>query len=188
MSIYWNRLRYVLSPQFDVYEQVAEIVSGEVLDIGSGTGFGTHLLARKASYVTGHEIDEAALKFSQRAFSNGNISFSQGDITRRNVKTTNWFDCITMIDVIEHIEDDNAAISNVTRLLKPDGKFICSTPNRLSRYRKSENHVREYSQTELKALLKRCFKRVMICDYKLRISESEYDNPIVAVCSQGVIR
>ena len=31
----WGRLRYMLSPQFDIYEQVAEVISGNVLDVGS---------------------------------------------------------------------------------------------------------------------------------------------------------
>jgi len=190
MSVYWNRLRYVLSPQFDIYVEASRRVRGKVADVGSGTGFGAHILTRNAKRVDGYEFDTDARDFAQTCFANGHITFFPGDITNPMFLTLlprkyNW---VTMIDVIEHIQDDNAAVANVAGMLELGGAFICSTPNKLSRYRKSENHVREYSQDELKSLLKRCFKRVVICDYRLRISESEYDNPIVAVCSQGVIR
>ena len=33
----WSRLRYMLSPQFDIYETVSKVVHGDVADIGCGT-------------------------------------------------------------------------------------------------------------------------------------------------------
>lgn len=176
----WGRLRYMLSPQFDIYEQVAETVSGHVIDIGSGTGFGTHLFARNAKTVTGCEIDDTALKFSQRAFSNGKVSFHSFDITQP--VTPADYNFVTMIDVIEHIRDDLKAVENCRDLLGENGTFICSTPNRLSRYRKSDYHVREYSPDELKHLLDSVFKNVGLVDFQLQPLESEYTNPILAVC------
>jgi trans-aconitate methyltransferase len=77
----WSRLRYVLSPQFDIYEQVASKVYGYVADIGCGTGFGTHLLTRSAVQVHGFECDENALRFAERSFENGKVKFHAGDIT-----------------------------------------------------------------------------------------------------------
>ena len=181
----WNRLQYMLSPQFDIYEQVSKIVSGRVADVGSGTGFGTHLLARCADRVRGYEVDTMARDFAQRAFSNGSIQFYELDICRtadvkRLQKMANF---VTMIDVIEHIETDDIAIKNCKMLLMDNGIFICSTPNRLSRYRKSDYHVREYSPDELKSLLKSAFDNVEILDYQLKPIETEYANPIIGMCS-----
>jgi len=176
----WGRLRYMLSPQFDIYEQVAKVVSGNVLDVGSGTGFGTHLLARTARHVVGYEVDRTAMEFADRAFSNGNISFSQVDITKPIGPA--GYDFVVMIDVIEHIKDDLLAIKNCRDLLDIKGTFICSTPNRLSRYRKSTYHVREYSPDGLRDLLGSAFDTVSLVDYKMEPIESDYINPILAVC------
>lgn len=170
----------MLSPQFDIYEQVAKIVHGNVLDIGSGTGFGTHLFARTAAKVVGCEIDETALKFSKKTFSNGKVSFHSFDITQPITPAN--YDFVTMIDVIEHIKKDSLAIQNCVDLLHKDGTFICSTPNRLSRYRKSNYHVREYSPGELKELLSGVFENVGMVDFQLQPMESEYTNPILAIC------
>ena len=180
----WNRLQYMLSPQFDIYEKVAGIVSGRVADIGSGTGFGAHLFTRNCDMVVGVEVDAVARKFAQRAFSNGKIQFFEGDITsRKSPGHLDYYDYITMIDVIEHIEDTKIALKNINEFLKPKGTFICSTPNRLSRYRKSEYHVREYSPEELESLLLCQFPYVKIVDYQLEPIKSEYENPIIAICS-----
>ena len=168
----------MLSPQFDIYERVSAIVSGNVADIGSGTGFGTHLFARNAFQVDGYEIDKTAVRFSQKAFSNGNISFYQGDITEDITELL--YDFVVMIDVIEHIPNDKLAIQNCRKILR--GTFICSTPNKLSRYRKSENHVREYTPETLRNLVESVFKNVDIVDYQLQPIKSEYENPIIAIC------
>ena len=176
----WNRLQYMLSPQFDIYEHVSKVVSGKVLDVGCGSGFGTHLFTRQAEMVRGIDLDESAINFAKRAFSNGSIDFSYTDI-RENV-SHETFDFITMIDVIEHIKDDLTAVKFVSRLLGVGGKFICSTPNRLSRYRKADHHVREYSPDELKQLLCQVFNSVGIVDYQLQPMESEYLNPMIAIC------
>jgi len=175
----WNRFQYMLSPQFDIYENAAKVVRGKVADIGCGTGFGTHILTRNATEVHGYEIDNGALRFCQRVFGNKKIWFHYGDIVKG---LSGQYDFVTMIDVIEHIEQDRKALMNCKALLKDSGIFILSTPNRLSRYRKAQTHVREYSHSELKTLLKRVFTQVDIRDFKFDEPTSKYSNPIVAVC------
>ena len=176
----------MLSPQFDIYEQVSKFLEDaiRVADIGSGTGFGTHLFTRNADQVRGYEIDNTAREFAQRAFSNGNLQFYNFDITDTHLvgSVRETCDYVTMIDVIEHIGEDVLAVSNCARLLMEGGKFICSTPNRLSRYRKSNYHVREYSPDELKSLLGLVFEDVKIVDYQLKPIETEYANPIIGIC------
>jgi 2-polyprenyl-3-methyl-5-hydroxy-6-metoxy-1,4-benzoquinol methylase len=171
----------MLSPQFDIYEQVSKMVVGSVADIGCGTGFGTHLLSRNADFVTGYEIDPTAMEFADRAFSNGNINFCKADITEGRIKKR--FDFVVMIDVIEHIRHAELAVANCKTILFTGGSLICSTPNRLSRYRKSEYHVREYSPSELEELLSSVFDTVKMVDFKLQPLKSVYTNPIIAICS-----
>jgi 2-polyprenyl-3-methyl-5-hydroxy-6-metoxy-1,4-benzoquinol methylase len=176
----WNRLRYVLSPQFDIYEVVSKLVRGNVADIGFGTGFGMHLLSLYAKEVTGYEVDEHAIAFAQRVFPMKNMSFKTGNIHKGI--TDGPFNMITMIDVIEHLKDPKRALQNVKVIMAPGAQFFCSTPNRLSRYRKSEYHVREYAPKEFEALLKTAFVSVSLRDHKLEPLASQYENPIIAVC------
>jgi len=176
----WKRFQYMLSPQFDIYEQVAKTVRGKVADVGFGTGFGTHILTQNAIEVIGFDIDEQSIRFAQRVFPMKKLSFRYGDVAKSIDE--DGFDFVLMIDVIEHIKYDRKALQNAKKMLKRSGTFICSTPNRLSRYRKSQGHVREYAPKEFKELLKRVFVSVSLRDYKMDVLKSPYENPVLAVC------
>jgi len=179
MHVLWNRLKYVLSPQFDIYRTVAEVVRGKVADIGFGTGFGTHLLAQNADEVHGYDVDEDALQFAKTVFPFKELKFHHGDISKGIVGK---YDYVVMIDVIEHIKDDMTAIVNVRKMINKNGSFICSTPNRLSRYRKAETHVREYSPQELGSLLANVFPFVDIKNHRFEPIATDYEHPLLAVC------
>lgn len=177
----WNRLQYMLSPQFDIYEKIAGAISGRVVDIGCGTGFGTHLFTKNALNVTGIDVDPNAVKFAKRCFDNHKIKFFNMSVDDLIV-IGNKFDFVTMIDVIEHVRDDDGMISKCKSLLCPTGILFVSTPNRLSRYRKSEYHVKEYSPDELRELLEKVFPVVDLLDYNLMPLESDHENPIIGMC------
>ena len=183
MYLIWNRLKYVLSPQFDIYDVVKRIVRNKVADIGFGTGFGTHLLNVNAKEVYGYEMDENAIQFAKAVFQFKRLHFEYGDIVKGILGQD--FDYIVMIDVIEHIKEERMALENVKKMMAKNGTFILSTPNRLSRYRKGESHVREYAPKELEGILKRAFVSVALRNYRLEPLASQYENPILAVCRNG---
>ena len=179
-NILWNRLRYVLSPQFDIYEQLAGVVRGKVADIGFGAGFGMHLLSVNAAEVHGYEVDESAIDFACRVFPLKKMFFQRGNI---EIGIDNKeYDFVIMIDVLEHLKKDKQALLNVKKMLTKGGELILSTPNRLSRYRKAETHYREYAPKELEGILKRVFVSVSLRNYRLEPLASQYENPILAVC------
>ena len=182
--IIWNRLKYVLSPQFDIYEQVSKVVRGRVADIGSGTGFGTHLLTIHAREVIGYEVDEDAIRFAEKVFPIPKLSFAYGD-TEKGIQGEQY-DFIVMIDVIEHLKNEKKSLENIKKMLADNGQLILSTPNRLSRYRKSDNHQREYAPKELEGILKRVFVDVSLRNHLLEPLASQYQNPLLAVCRKTV--
>lgn len=178
----WDRLIYILSPQYEIYRTCSRVVKGVVADVGCGTGFGTHLLTIHADSVRAFDIDEGALRFAATCFPFPNLTFVLRDVTR---ELDGLYDFITMIDVIEHIKDDKNAIKNVGLHLKKDGIFLCSTPNRLLRRTLYPGHVREYSPEEFKKLLKTSFPTVDIRNYKLAKEEdAKKQQTLLAVCSK----
>jgi len=178
MSILSNRLKYVLSPQADIYKQISEITSGWIADVGCGLGFGSNLLLKNAKLVCGYDIEY--LDFAKWSFPN--VKFIKHDITENPLPYV--YDYIVMIDVIEHIKNDELAIENSLKSLKENGTFILSTPNKMSRYRKSVNHIREYTPKELRALLQNQFGNVRLMSYNWANIETEYENPLIAICKK----
>jgi len=179
MYLLWNRFKYVLSPQFDIYREVSRIVRDRVADVGFGTGFGTHLFNVRAKEVYGYDIDEDAIQFAKAVFPFKKLYFEFGDITKG---IGGAFDYIVMIDVLEHIKQEMLALKNIKSMMANGGTFIMSTPNRLSRYRKGANHIREYAPKELEGKLKRIFANVSLRNHRLEPLASQYENPILAVC------
>jgi hypothetical protein len=76
-------------------------------------------------------------------------------------------------------------VKEVRRVVAPGGAFICSTPqNSHGEIPVVPWHVREYSFSELRAILGRHFARVKILSSKSggRLSESETGQKMVALC------
>jgi SAM-dependent methyltransferase len=76
---------------------------------------------------------------------------------------TGSFDTVTLLEVLEHIEDQSAVLTKIFSYLRPGGVFICSTPNRpvyathcrVTGERRDPTHVSELNWAEFKALMGR---------------------------------
>jgi len=178
----WDRLEYILSPQFHIYKTCSRVVKGKVADVGCGTGFGTHLLTIHADTVRAFDNDRGALQFAASCFPFPNLSFAVADVT---VGLDGLYDYIVMIDVIEHIQNDKRAIEVVADHLNKDGILLCSTRNRLFRNVLYPGHVREYSPEEFDTLLKTVFSTVDIRNAKLtKEKDARKQATLLAVCAK----
>ena len=134
-----------------------EYVAGKrVLDAPCGEGYGSHLLAAKALAVVGTDISVDAVAHANKRYSGANLTYVAANCTHIPEPDAS-FDVIISFEMIEHIHEQAEFLSEVARLLKPDGLFIISSPNRpeysdRTGY-KNEYHVKELDQAELKALL-----------------------------------
>ena len=130
------------------YVEAAKLVSGRVLEIGTGSGYGIRTIAANAEeFVT---ID----KFRSLAVENlpSNTSFIESKVPPLSFEDE-VFDCVVSFQVIEHIRNDKQFVGEVLRVLKPGGRFIVTTPNRPMSLTRNPWHVREYRPEELKSLL-----------------------------------
>lgn len=128
-----------------------------VLDIACGSGYGTKILADKAKMVSGVDLDKPAIKYAQKNYAASNIKYLVGDCIDIPHED-NQFDAVVSFETIEHIPDYNKFISEVKRVLKPNGLLILSTPNDTQFPEGNEYHVHEFTIKELEALLNKNFK------------------------------
>ncbi len=145
-----------------------EFVRGKkVLDLASGEGYGSRMLADVAASVTGIEIDRAAVAHASRKYPLKNLSFIEGSLTRVPVADGTQFDVIVCFEALEHIAEHDLFIAETRRLLAPDGLLIVSTPNKAeftdARDHHNPYHVKELYLDEFRALLSGSFKKVVLC-------------------------
>ncbi len=135
------------------YLWAAEVLGGgEILDVACGTGHGSEILARLGP-VTGIDVAPEAV---ERARGRTTGTFIEASVPPIPLDT-DGFDAIVSFETIEHIEEDGQLVAEFSRVLKPGGVLLISSPNSAVTSPDGEVgnqfHVREYTLAELKALL-----------------------------------
>lgn len=138
---------YVFQRSLLAYRHAANMVHGDVLEIGTGTGYGIKWLAPKSKrFITiDKDMPEALCQHAKSEFYQMEVPPIDFD--------SNSFDYVVAFQVIEHIEDDMQFVREVARVLRPEGKFIVTTPNAPVSLTRNPWHVREYNADELRNLL-----------------------------------
>ena len=124
--------------------------NNKVLDLGCRDGILTrHFIEGNA--VTGMDIDKQALEDCRK---NLNIETIWADFSLQISLPTSSFDVVVAGEVIEHLPYPEITISEISRILKPDGLFIGSVPNSYhlkNRLRVLKGRLIDYDQTHLRA-------------------------------------
>lgn len=149
------------------YGFASKYVKGNfVLDIACGTGYGSDLLCRRgAKSVIGMDILSETIDFARAKYKSNGLQFKVGDILEIGL-SKNYFDVITCFETIEHVSNQEKALREIRRVLKPNGLLIISSPNRkLSSPGRGLNdppvnafHIKEHSTEEFISFLSNFFE------------------------------
>jgi hypothetical protein len=134
-----------------------------VLDLASGEGFGSAILAGSASSVVGVDIDERSIEHSRLNYESENVSFEAGDARDLSLFEAGSFGAVVAFEMIEHVEDQGRTLDEARRVLEPGGVLIVSTPDREAYNEVTPDnpfHARELDRGEFSALLEARFARV----------------------------
>lgn len=145
---------FVFQRSLLAYVEASKLVSGNVLEIGTGSGYGVELIASHTTKFT--TID----KFETDVELPVNVEFIKMNVPPLSGIADNTFDFVITFQVIEHIENDSEFVKEIYRVLKNGGKLIVSTPNKKMSLTRNPWHIREYTITELEQLLLKSFQSV----------------------------
>jgi len=137
------------------YSEAAKRVSGNILEIGSGEGYGIEFLSSKSTKY--HAIDKYPSTYNLSDSEKKKVYFHQMVVPPLENMTDNSFDYVVSFQVIEHIKEDDFFIREIYRVLKPGGKLILTTPNREMSITRNPWHIREYLSIELHSLIQNVF-------------------------------
>ncbi len=120
-------------------------------EVGCGTGFVLSGLAEERTdmQLTGTEIYSSALPFAAKRLPNAQLL--QADLC--DFPFDEEFGAVGAFDVLEHINDDQLALNNIFRALKPGGGVIITVPQHQWLWSSQDDqacHKRRYSRKELK--------------------------------------
>ncbi|MEM9021188.1 MAG: class I SAM-dependent methyltransferase [Planctomycetota bacterium] len=111
-------------------------LGGHVLDVGSGDGLFSHLFAVEGCEVVGIDpepagVEQAAKMCAGQTYPEGSPGAPQfrvgaGDAIPFEDQTAA---CVSLFDVIEHLNNPIGVLREISRVLRPGGHFICVTPS-----------------------------------------------------------
>jgi SAM-dependent methyltransferase len=137
----------------------------DVLDVASGEGYGSALVAQVARSVVGLEIDLGAVTHAQTAYKQPNLRFLQGDARAIPLADAS-VDAVVSFETIEHFYEHDTFIAEIRRVLRSGGRLIISSPERdiYSPVQSAPNpyHVRELTREEFTRLLQGAFPYVAL--------------------------
>jgi ubiquinone/menaquinone biosynthesis C-methylase UbiE len=141
-----------------------------VLDCGAGTGcFAAEMSAAHEVHVLDDHEDSLRIlreKFPAaqvHALGSEGMPFQAGQ-----------FDLVTMLDVLEHIREDGAALKEVARVVKPGGYVVVTVPASMALWSDWDvalHHYRRYDRPSLRQLFEQCGE--------LEICHLNYTNTLV---------
>jgi ubiquinone/menaquinone biosynthesis C-methylase UbiE len=144
------------------YWSAAALAEGRaVLDAGCGTGYGTLMLIEGgAASVTAIDIAEDAVGQTLERV-DGRAEVVLGDVHQLPFDDAS-FDMVVCLEVIEHLDGQDAALAEFARVLRPEGFLVISSPNRDVYTPGNPHHVHEYTPPEFREALSRLFPSVTL--------------------------
>jgi len=144
-----------------------------ILDIACGEGYGSAFLAKWASEVIGIDSDRTTIDHAANKYSSmHNLTFKVGRCETGH-EDLGSFDLVVSYETIEHLTENDqvALLNNIGSILKQDGIFIVSSPEK-NEYAaavqgKNQFHKHEMTLAELKSRLETHFKHVYLCGQRI---------------------
>jgi ubiquinone/menaquinone biosynthesis C-methylase UbiE len=152
-----------------------------VLDVASGSGYGSALLAGVADRVWALDIDGPAVVLARSNCTAGPLAFVQADAEHLPIAAAS-LDLVVAFEVIEHLRDPQGLVREVARVLKPAGVALLSTPDKATysdaRQYVNPFHVREFYRDEFQEMLKARFSVVRMMGQRVRAGSLIGSDPV----------
>lgn len=144
---WWYRARRdILADYVARYANLPE--TARILEIGCGTGHNLPMLARFGT-VDAIEIDDAAREIASARLGK---PIATAPLPQLSGIERGGYDLVAVLDVVEHIDDDVAALKAIADCLKPGGKILITVPAHQwmwSAHDVVNHHHRRYSKRTL---------------------------------------
>jgi len=146
---WWFQVRLKIIHQL-IKKQVGDIKTLKVLNLGIATGASSEMLT-DFGHVTSSEYDAETCEFLRTQLK---MEVVQASITELPFEN-NTFDLVCAFDVVEHVEDDVKAFSEMKRVAKSNGLVVTTVPAFMSLWSEHDvinHHYRRYDKNQILTL------------------------------------
>jgi len=141
-----------------------------VLDLASGEGYGSDLLAHYSKQVIGIDISSKTIEHAKSKYAKSNLSFEVGAAINIPLPD-HTIDVFVSFETIEHHDKHFEMLHEIKRVLKPDGILVMSSPDKYyysdKPNLKNKFHIKELYYDDYKHLIKSYFTRSMFYSQKI---------------------
>lgn len=126
--------------------------NAKILEIGCGTGHNFEMLGAFGA-VDGMEVDDAAREFASERLGR---PVGSARLPGLDGIADGSYDLIALLDVLEHVEADQAALASIRTKLRPGGRILVTVPaNRWmwSAHDTVHHHFRRYNAADLNRVI-----------------------------------
>lgn len=160
------------------YQKCVKLIKGamgslgdkKILDMGCGDGALTYELSRRGAECYGVDLSEEAILFARHKHLElgSGASFYVESCLQTHFEDE-YFEGVVSSDVIEHLDEPGMLLIEISRILKPQGVAVISTPVRFTERPFDKMHTVEWFPDEFKYLVQKEFSHASF----------EYSHPVV---------
>jgi SAM-dependent methyltransferase len=147
--------------------------AGSFLEMGAGTGYMTALFLERGFTGAGYDLGEDSRERMRSNLARFGERIQVVDDVQALAAES--FDYLLAFEVLEHIEEDAAALVEWSRFLRSGGRLLISVPAHARKFGKSDElvgHVRRYEKAGLRRLLEQAgYEQIHIANYGFPITE-----------------
>ncbi len=140
-----------------IFALMEPYLGAKLLELGAGHGTFTDLLANSGRQVVASDLSERCATVLEERFSNvPNVQVVHGGVDAS--ATYGPFDTAILVNVLEHIEDDDDALGRLYESLEADGRLVLWVPAfeaLYSEFDRKVGHFRRYKIAGLRSQLER---------------------------------
>jgi ubiquinone/menaquinone biosynthesis C-methylase UbiE len=164
----WGTAPDFQGPRHELREELllAEFLAAKpgpiVLDVGAGSGTFTNRLAARGFEVTSTDVTDEALEVLHARVSG---AVARADATSLPFASAS-FDALVLAEVLEHLQDDKAALADAARVLRPTGILGITVPRNPAWFSRSDlwaGHVRRYTREQIESRVAMAGFEVLTC-------------------------
>ncbi|HLD43137.1 MAG TPA: class I SAM-dependent methyltransferase [Candidatus Nanoarchaeia archaeon] len=171
---FWGDLYFIRRYEWsEINKHLGNLKGKNALDLACGGGFFTEKLAKKGALAKGIDADENTIKIARKYHNKPNVAFTTAKAEKLPYPR-DFFDIVVSVCAMQHFENDEKAMREINRVLKPSGKLILSvdsfsypgTPlDTVKMHQRKEHVLRLYTKESMKEKLERNGFKVVSSKY-----------------------